>query len=345
MSPECEAFIQAVIGAEAYATGGLIGPPDWDKAFVKLNGLNMAEMLRGLAALDPLDLADLWAQHAGSAGSVNMPRIEYAYNVVHDRRQPATAPGDLQAGGQVGDARGFLANPTPLRFDRDLTGTLPAALANPPVLTEPDFVAAAALIGAEVAAVQAVAQVEAGGRAGFAGDGRPILRYELHIFRNGGGRNSPYQGTGGIYDRTHPHLSQNSLEAGNRFHVGGQANEWSLLYGAMILRDATGKRRTADAWQSASWGMFQVMGFNFGVDWADVDTFASDMFVSEAQHLRAFLGYVRVNFLANALVNHDWAAFAFGYNGPAYAANNYDQNMANAYAAIRANRRARRLPP
>jgi N-acetylmuramidase-like protein len=336
MSPECEAFIQAVIGASDFSTGQLVGPPDWDAAFVRLNGLNMDEMLRALAALDPLDRAALWAQQAASAGSVNMPRIEYAYNVVKDRRLPATAPGDLDATGQVATARGFLAKATPLTFDRDLTGMLPDATANPPRLTEPDYVAAAARIGAEVAAVQAVAQVEAGGRIGFGGDGRPIIRYELHIFH---GR------TGGTYDRTHPHLSQPTLAAGNRFHTGGQANEWSLMYGAMILRDASGKRRASDAWRSASWGMFQVMGFNFAVDWADIATFVNDMFVSEAQHLRAFLGYVRTNHLGNTLVNHDWAGFARGYNGPDYATNNYDTNIGNAFNTIQGNRRRLRLPP
>jgi N-acetylmuramidase len=336
MSPECEAFIQAVIGASNYSTGQLVGPPDWDAAFERLNGLNMDEMLRGLAALDQLDRTSLWAQQAASAGSVNMPRIEYAYNVVKDRRLPATAPGDLDTTGQVAVARAFLAKSVPLTFDRDLTGMLPTASANPARLAEPDYVAAAARIGAEVAAVQAVAQVEAGGRVGFAGDGRPIIRYELHVFH---GR------TGGIYDRTHPHLSQPTLAAGNRFHTGGQGNEWSLMYGAMILRDASGKRRAADAWQSASWGMFQVMGFNYTVDWTTIDGFVSDMFVSEAQHLRAFLGYVRTNHLENALVNHDWARFARAYNGADYATNNYDTNIGNAFAAIQVNRRRLRLPP
>jgi len=336
MSPECEAFIQAVIGAEAYATGQVVGPPDWDTAFRRLNGLNMFEMVRALAALDPLDLDDLWAQHSTAAGFVNMPRIEFAYNVVHNRQLPATIPADVQSTGQVGDARGFLANPTRLQFDRDLTGTLPAPNPAAPRLSEPDFVAAANRIGAEVAAVQAVAQVEAGGRNGFGGDGRPIIRYELHIFH---GR------TGGRYDRTHPHLSQPTLAAGNPYHTGGQSNEWSLMYGAMILRDATGQRRTSDAWQSASWGMFQVMGFNYTVDWTDINTFVSDMFASEGQQLRAFMGYVRTNHLENALVGHDWARFARAYNGADYAVNNYDTNIGNAFTAIQANRRRLRLPP
>ena len=117
------------------------------------------------------------------------------------------------------------------------------------------------------------------------------------------------------------------------------------MYGAMILREAGGKRRTSDAWQSASWGMFQVMGFNYTVDWSDIDTFVSDMFVSEAQHLRGFIGYVRTNHLENSLITHDWARFARAYNGPDYAVNNYDTNMGNAFTTIQANRRRLRLPP
>ena len=336
MSPECELFIQSVLNAIDFTTGAQSGPPDWDNAFRRLIGLNMYEMLRALAALDPLDLALLWRQQQASPGGVNW-RIEYAYNVVHDRRLPATAPGDLQTTGQVGDARNFLANPTPLTFDRDLTGTLPTPNPGAPTLSEPDYVAAAARIGAEVSAVKAVAQVESGGRVGFGSDGRPIIRYELHIFH---GR------TGGIYDRTHPHLSQPTLAAGNRYHTGSQANEWSLMYGAMILRNgAGGHLRNEDAWQSASWGMFQLMGFNFGVDWNDIGTFVNDMFTSEAMHLRGFLGYIITNHMQNTLVNHNWAGFARGYNGAGYAVNNYDQNIAAAYTNIHASRLRQRLPP
>ena len=344
MSPECEAFLQAVLAAQGFAGGELVGHPDWETTFMRLNQLSMYEMLRALAALDPLDLADLWAHHAASTGRVNMPRIEFAYNVVHDRHLPGTIPADVLGARQMGDARDFLANPSPLQFDRDLTSTVPAPKAKPAGLGEPDYVAASAKVHVEVSALQAVAQVEAGGRAGFAKDGRPMIRYELHIFRNGGGFNCAYHGTGGIYDRTHPHLSQSSLAAGDRFHDGTQATEWSLMYGAMMLREARGNRRTADAWQSASWGMFQVMGFNYGVDWRDIDDFVGNMFDSEAQHLRAFLAYVRANRLENTLTKHDWAGFARGYNGADYAANHYDQRIANAYTTIRANRQQHGLP-
>ena len=327
MSPTCEAFIRAVVAG------------NWRDAFLNLNGLNMFEMLRGMAALDRLDLTDLWAQQGSFTGMVNMPRIQYAHDVVLNRHLPQTAPGDLQQTGQVGDAQTFIGHPTPLVFENDLTNTLPVPLAGPPTLTEFDFVTAANTLGGgvEVAGIMAVAQVEAGGRIGFGPTGRPIIRYELHIFH---GR------TGGIYHATHPHLSQPTLAAGNPYHTGGQTNEWSLMHGAMILRNAAGTRRTSDAWQSASWGMFQVMGFNFSsVGWATINAFVADMFRSEGQHLNAFLGYVRNNHLAGHIAGHNWADFARGYNGVGYAVNHYDDHMAAAYARIGAQRRRDHMQP
>lgn len=202
----------------------------------------MYERLRGIATLDVLDRNDLIDARGSFSNLVNMPRIEYAFIVVRDRRLPTTAPGDLRQTGQVKDAGDFLAHSTHLEFENDLTGNLPAANPGAARIGERDWVAAGGQIGAEVAAVMAVAQVEAGGRSGFAA-GRPIIRYELHVF---------HKQTGGIYDRTHPHLSQPTLSAGNRYHHGGRTNEWRLMHGAMILRDASGNRRISEAWSSAS---------------------------------------------------------------------------------------------
>jgi hypothetical protein len=56
------------------------------------------------------------------------------------------------------------------------------------------------------------------------------------------------------------------------------------------------------------------------------------MFDSEFQHLQAFLGYVRNAGLERFIRDHNWAAFASGYNGQNYASNLYDEHMAAAYA-------------
>ena len=85
---------------------------DWREAVLNLNGLNMYEMLRSLKALDTADITSLRAALAALGGAVNVPRIEYALTVVVTRTVPTTAPGDLQATGQVTDARNFHARPT-----------------------------------------------------------------------------------------------------------------------------------------------------------------------------------------------------------------------------------------
>jgi D-alanyl-D-alanine dipeptidase len=84
---------------------------DWQNAVFNLNGLSMYEMLRSLQALDTDDIASLRAALTGLEGAVYGPRIEYALSVVVNRRVPTTAPGDLEATGQVAVARAFQARP------------------------------------------------------------------------------------------------------------------------------------------------------------------------------------------------------------------------------------------
>jgi hypothetical protein len=58
---------------------------------------------------------------------------------------------------------------------------------------------------------------------------------------------------------------------------------------------------------------------------------------SERDQLEAFEGFVRANGLADELQRKDWTGFASRYNGPGYAANQYDQKMAQAYQRLKAN--------
>jgi hypothetical protein len=84
MSPVCENFITSVL------------QKSWGAAFQSLNGLNMFEKLRGLAALDSDDLAELMRMKAASASQVNMPRIDYAAEVAQRRREECTDAFDLR---------------------------------------------------------------------------------------------------------------------------------------------------------------------------------------------------------------------------------------------------------
>ena len=177
-----------------------------------------------------------------------------------------------------------------------------------------DFEKAARDLGCETAAVRAVAEVESGGRTGFDASKRPKILFEIHLFRSN---------TKGRYDRSHPHLSAPYKSKLRR--ASYKKDQWKVIGEAFAL-DPTA------AVKSASWGMFQVLGSNYKIcGWKTVRQFVADMFVSEGQHMRAFLGFCKANNLVRHLKTKSWASFARGYNGPDYASNAYDTKMAAAY--------------
>jgi len=185
-------------------------------------------------------------------------------------------------------------------------------------LVEDDFVRAARELGVETAAIHAVASVESGGRTGFDAKKRPKILFEPAHF---------HKFTHGRYDKSHPHIS-----------IGGKGPAVRRAIRATYRRDQWGQMHEAfaldpvAALQSASWGMFQVLGSNSRMcGWATVQQFVDSMFYSEGQHLRAFLGYCRGANLVRHLKTHNWAAFAAGYNGSGYREFHYDTKMAHAY--------------
>jgi hypothetical protein len=182
-------------------------------------------------------------------------------------------------------------------------------------LVASDFEAAAKELGVETAAVHAVAFVEAGGRTGFDAHSRPKILFETHHFR---------ANTKGVYNKTHPALTapfNSKLQ-----QASYKLDQWTVIREAFELDPEA-------AVMSASWGMFQVLGSNAkDCGWQTIEQFVTDMFYSEGQHMRAFLGFCRANHLTKYLDKQQWASFARGYNGPNYAKYAYDTKMANAYA-------------
>lgn len=180
-------------------------------------------------------------------------------------------------------------------------------------LTEADYRAAAKSLGCSAAAIKAVAEVESIGD-GFLHTGEPKILFEAHVFD---------RLTAGKYRSSHPGISSSRW---NRTLYGPAG-----LHQHKRLREAVALDRDA-ALQSASWGRFQVMGFNWRVcGYASLQAFVNDMIDSEAGHLRAFVGYVKARGLADELQRLDWPGFAYGYNGSGYAENRYDTKMASAY--------------
>ncbi|MFN3820003.1 N-acetylmuramidase family protein [Blastomonas sp.] len=202
-------------------------------------------------------------------------------------------------------------------------------------LTAADFAQTAAALGCTTAQIQAVWEVESGGgwfkdvRAdilaldgpgGFLdGPHLPKILFEAHIFD---------RYTEGKYRASHPNLS--SARWDRKLYVGGQG-EYIRLWRAMAL-----DRKAALL--SASVGGAQIMGFNHKAAGFDtVEAFWDAMKVSEAAHLKAFAAFIASKKLVSALkaisnVASACIAFAKGYNGAGYAANNYHAKIAAAHA-------------
>lgn len=208
-------------------------------------------------------------------------------------------------------------------------------------LTQADFERATKVldpsspIKTAVARIRAVDEVESGGgwftdvRAsildldgpgGFLdGPHMPKILFEAHIFD---------RETKGRFRASHPNLS--SARWNRALYVGGQG-EYERLHRAMQLD------RTA-ALKSASWGRYQIMGFNHAAaGYATVEAFVDAMKASEAKHLDAFVSFIRnTNGLPAAFRKIDGNAancrdFARLYNGSGFLKNDYHGKIARAF--------------
>ena len=179
-------------------------------------------------------------------------------------------------------------------------------------LSEAAFAAAAEAIGCDVPAIKAVAEVESRGQ-GFLADGRLKILFEGHIF---------FKYTHGAFAAQHPTICYPRWT--RQFYLGG-AREWTRLNEALALDHNA-------ALMSASYGRFQIMGFNFAhCGFTSVDAFVSALQTGEDAHLQAFCAYIMDVGLARHLTLHRWDDFAQGYNGPQYRKNQYDLNLQKAY--------------
>jgi hypothetical protein len=181
-------------------------------------------------------------------------------------------------------------------------------------LTREDCIDDAAKMGCNVACVMAVASVESNG-GGFNPDGTPKTLFEGHWF---------HRYTKGKYAAENPDISYPKWT--KQFY----GKTWQVEQDRLNRAIALDKK---SAYMSASWGMFQVMGFNFSVcGYKDVDSFVKDMKTNEDRQLAAFTGYVLHGGLERFLKVLDWDGFAYHYNGPEYKKNNYAVKLAKAYA-------------
>jgi hypothetical protein len=187
-----------------------------------------------------------------------------------------------------------------------------------------DYQRAAQRLKCDVPAIMAVAEVESAGD-GFLSDGRVKILFEGHQF---------YKFTKGIYATTHPTICYRKWTT--QFYTKGKNADIRGAGELARLEEAMSLNRKA-ALLSASYGKFQIMGFNFAIcGFVSVEDFYAAMQESEGEHLDAFCSYIKGNCLDDELRNHEWAKFACRYNGSEYWKNKYDQKLAAAYAKYRA---------
>jgi hypothetical protein len=188
-------------------------------------------------------------------------------------------------------------------------------------LSEDDIREHAQTLNVEVAALKAVIEVESAGK-GFLPDGRPKILFEGHIFWD-------QLKKAGLdptrYATDHPQIVYPRWT--KQFYKGGAA-EYERLNAAKLIHEEA-------ALKSASWGMFQIMGFNHALCGFDsVKAFVDKLSENERAQMEAFTKFCEKRNLIGYLHDHNWAAFAKAYNGPAYAQNQYDYKLEMKYHAF-----------
>lgn len=186
-------------------------------------------------------------------------------------------------------------------------------------LTDADFEKTAELLGLEVATVKAVKEVETGRYGGFFAPGKPAILFEGQVFwrqlkKRGVDPNKHLLGNTDILYK----------EWTNEYYKGG-IEEYDRLNRAKRIHKIA-------ALCSASWGMFQIMGFNYALcGYKDVESYVEEMCKGEQEQLDAFVHFLINSELIPYLNMKDWAEFANKYNGPLYKENKYDEKLEKAY--------------
>lgn len=173
--------------------------------------------------------------------------------------------------------------------------------------------------GLDVASVLAVAEVESSGRSGFQKTGLLTVLFEAHIFY----RELKKAGLNpDVLMTKYPTLI--SPIWNRSLYKGGDA-ENSRLAEALNIHEC--------AWNCASYGMFQIMGFNHqACGFNTAREFVDYLKRGQEAHVETFLKFISSDSKKiNTLKNKDWATFAYLYNGPTYAQNKYDIKLAEAY--------------
>lgn len=170
----------------------------------------------------------------------------------------------------------------------------------------------------EPAALLAIAEVESAGRTHWVVRGKemPAMRFEGHIF---------HKLLSGRERRAAVRQGLASPRSGRVKMPRSYAGRYDLLARAMKIDEDA-------ALQSASWGLGQVMGFNWkSLGFDNVQDLVAMAHQGAAGQVELMVRFIERNNLTKFVKAKNWAAFAKRYNGPGYRRNRYDTKMAAAY--------------
>lgn len=185
-----------------------------------------------------------------------------------------------------------------------------------PAINRNDMIAAASRLGVSLKHIEMVRQVESAGRS-FDEKGRPTILFEPHVFWRQA--NWKEQATHFAYARWGAKPYPKSSDA-----------RWEQMADAAEHNEAA-------ALASASWGLFQIMGFHWqSLGYESPQDFAAKMVESEGNHLDALVRFIETNQLTDKLAAcragspNSCRAFARAYNGAGYEKNRYHVRMSDA---------------
>jgi hypothetical protein len=187
-------------------------------------------------------------------------------------------------------------------------------------MQDSDYLLASKQVNIGPAELQAVTLVETNGSP-FLPDKRPDILFEAHVF----GRHTGHK-YNNILDPNGKPISSDHWDRTLYGHSG--AWQYTRLLTAMGCDPVA-------AVMSASFGAFQILGEEYAdAGFANVEDFVAAMAHSAGDHLKAFCSYIQKRKIDGYLRTDDWKDFARAYNGPGYAANNYDNKMAVSYRKL-----------
>lgn len=176
-------------------------------------------------------------------------------------------------------------------------------------------------INIEPALLQSVIDTETGTVGAFIkGTNKPTILFEGHIFYK---RLKEHGLNPDLYIKGNEDIL---YKAWTKQYYKTGLKEWERLERAKKIHQDSAN-------ESASWGLAQIMGFNYKMcNCTDINEFVHKMSDSEDSQLELFAYFIYNNkSMYNALKAKNWAQFAKLYNGSGYKQNRYDEKLAKNY--------------